>query len=483
MKNIIKTINDLSIGYKVYGVGGFVRDLLINRKPVDIDLAVDKNASKFASAIAKKFKSKVVTLDESNKIYRIMLKNEAVSNIDISLLDGKNIEEDLSRRDFTLNAFAFELKYFDSYKKHLISPNKTALKDLKSKTINMVSKEAFISDPLRMLRAFRFSAELGFKISENTLKQIKKNAALIKKSAGERIKNEFFRTLNSKSASKIILIMDNCGLLGEVFPEIKNMKKAPKKYYYHPGGLFQHSLETMSSVENITNNIDKYFPVSFKYMQEHFSNAEVYSENVNRINLLKFAALFHDSAKPETAKKDGDKMRFLGHDEIGAKKIEEIMKSLKMSKKDISAAVFLVKNHMRPSTLTRKNVVTQKASLKFFRDIGENTPDLLILSMADWHSYKNLKKFSRKELKAQEKSVNKMMDYYYELKNAKPLPKIIDGNIIMKKFGLKPGPWIGNLMKLVVEKQQEGEISDQKAALSLISSKLTQIKKKYKIKL
>ncbi|MCL2799341.1 MAG: HD domain-containing protein [Endomicrobia bacterium] len=481
MNKLIEKINDLSAGYKLYGVGGFVRDLLINRKHADIDLAVDKNAAKFASVLAKKLNAKLVTLDEANKIYRIMLKNEIVSNIDVSLLDGKNIDVDLSRRDFTINAFAFELKYFDCYKKHLISANKTALKDLKSKTVNIVSQDVFIKDPLRMLRAFRFSAELGFKISENTLKQIKKNAGFIKKSAGERIKNEFFRTLNSKSASAIISVMNNCGLLEEIFSEIKIMKKAPKKHYYHPGGLFQHSFETMSCVESILNNTVKYFPDVSNYLLEHFSEQGVYSENVNRINILKFAALFHDSAKPETAVKEGDKMRFFGHEDEGAKKIENTMKSLKMSKKDISNAVFLVKNHMRPSTLTRKNIVTKKASLKFFRDIGENTPDLLILSMADWHSYKKLKKFSSKELKEQEKSASEMMNYYFELKNAKPLPKIIDGNVIMKKFNLKPGPWIGALMKLVVAKQQEGKITEQKDALKLIDSKLTQIKKKYKL--
>ncbi|MDR1695623.1 MAG: HD domain-containing protein [Endomicrobium sp.] len=481
MNKLIEKINALSAGYKVYGVGGFVRDLLINRKHSDIDLAVDKNAAKFAAALAKKFDAKLVTLDEANKIYRIMLKNESVSNIDVSLLDGKSIEEDLSRRDFTVNAFAFELKYFGNYKKYLLNAGKAAFKDLKSKTVSMVSKDVFVKDPLRMLRAFRFSAELGFKISENTLKQIKKNAAFIKKSAGERIKNEFFRTLDSKSAAGLISVMDKCGLLGEIFSEIKAMKKAPKKHYYHPGGLFQHSFETMASVENILNNMNKYFPGALKYLREYFSDKSVYSENVNKANLLKFAALFHDSAKPETAGKEGGKMRFFGHEDEGAKKIENIMKSLKMSKKDISNAVFLVKNHMRPSTLTRNNVVTKKASLKFFRDIGENTPDLLILSMADWHSYKKLKKFSPKELKSQEKSANEMMDYYFELKNAKPLPKIIDGNVIMKKFKLKPGPWIGELMKITLEAQQEGKIKDRKAALKLIDSKLTQIKKKYKI--
>ncbi|MCL2144534.1 MAG: HD domain-containing protein, partial [Endomicrobia bacterium] len=256
-----------------------------------------------------------------------------------------------------------------------------------------------------------------------------------------------------------------------------------KKYYYHPHGLFQHSFETLEAVEDILNNLKKYFPDNYKELEAHFADSENYSENVVKGNLLKFAALFHDNAKPETAKKEGKKMRFFGHEEQGAKKIEEIAQSFKMSKKDTANAKFLVENHMRPSTLTKNNIVTKRAALKFFRDIGENTPDLIILSMADWHSYKKLKVFSPKELKMQENSARVLISQYYEVKNAKPLPKLVDGNILMKKFDLKPGPWLGDLLRFVKEAQQEGKISDKKTALKLISSKIKQIKKKYKLEI
>ncbi len=136
---------------------------------------------------------------------------------------------------------------------------------------------------------------------------------------------------------------------------------------------------------------------------------------------------------------------------------------------------------MRPSTLTRNNIITKKAALKFFRDIGDKTPDLLALSMSDWHSYKKLKVFSHKKLKIQEKSVRELVGYYYELKNAEPLPKIIDGNIIMKRFNLKPGPWIGELLNFPAEAQLEGKIFNTDEALKMVLSKLTYIKKKYKL--
>jgi poly(A) polymerase len=482
MNELIKKINNVSKGYDAYTSGGFVRDLLLGRKHKDIDLIVERDALNYAKKVAAAFKAKLITLDENTETYRIILKDCQVPNIDISLFNGKTIEEDLQNRDFTINAIAFNIKYFKDFKKHIIFPNKNTVTDLKTKTFNVVSTKAFKADPLRMLRAFRFVAEFkGFKLSKKTLTQIKQNAKFIKYVAPERIKNEFFRILTSKNSSELIGIMDRCGLLCEILPEIKVMKKAKKKYYYHSGGLFQHSFETLQSAENILNNLKKYFSENFIEMQAHFNSGESFCENVTREALLKFVALFHDNAKPETATFENGKMHFFEHEEIGANKLKEIMLSLKFGKKDIETATFLVKHHMRLSTLTRNNLVTKKAAMKFFRDIGEASLDLIVLSMADWHSYKSLKIFSQKELKLQEKSAKELIKKYYELKNAKPLPKIIDGDIIMKKFKLPPGPWIGEFLKIVNKAQFEGKISNKNDSLKLVLSKLTHIKKKYKM--
>jgi poly(A) polymerase len=482
IKNIIEKINCLSEGFEVYVVGGFLRDLLLKRKYNDIDLAVNKNVLKYSKKIAEAFKSKLITLDDANETYRVILRDGIIANIDISLFNGDTIEQDLKRRDFTVNAIAFNLKDFKSFRRRIIFPAENGtLRDLKSRTINTVSVESFEADPLRMLRAFRFAGELNFKISQKTFKQIKHNAKLIHNIASERIKDEIFRVLSVKDAASLIKEMDNCGLISEVFYEIKAMKKASKRYYYHQGGLFQHSFETMESAENILNDLKKYFPENYIDLRKHFENNGVFSQNVTRKALLKFAAFFHDNAKPETAKFVDGKMHFFGHEMLGAEKIENIMLSLKFGRKDIETAVFLIKHHMRASTLTRNNPVTKKAALKFFRDIGCNTPDALILSMSDWHSYKKLKVFSSKILKSQEKSARELLKYYYELKNAKPLSKIIDGNVIMEKFNLKPGPWIGELLDLVFESQQEGRISNEPEALKIISLKLASVKKKYKI--
>ncbi|GAB1401631.1 hypothetical protein MASR1M68_05420 [Elusimicrobiota bacterium] len=330
-----------------------------------------------------------------------------------------------------------------------------------------------------MLRAFRFASEFNFVLSKNTFLLIKENADKIKKSAPERIKNELFRVLNNKNATKYIVEMDNAKLLENLFPVISLMKKSAKNFYYHPKGLFQHTIQTLESLEKILDKLNYYFKNSNEKLLKHL-NID-FSENVNKKNLLKFIAIFHDCAKPECAKKVGKKLRFLEHEDAGAKKVAEIMQKLKMSKKEIEYVKEIVKNHMRPSNLLKTGNATEKAKLRLFRDIGENIPDLLILALADWHSYKSLKVYSKKILKMQEKYVSKFIDDYFELLNKTVKVKIVDGNILMKEFSLKPGKIIGILLKLIEEKQTEGLINTQREALLFAKSKLTALQKTYRI--
>ncbi|MDD5020973.1 MAG: HD domain-containing protein [Endomicrobiaceae bacterium] len=481
MREIVKTIQELGsqTNTQVFIVGGYIRDFLLNKKSLDLDIAVSKSAEAFAKKLADKLKGKFIVLDAKNKNYRIaVFNNLKLKYIDISLMLGKKIENDLQKRDFTINALAVSIDKFNNIKNNLIDCC-GGYKDLKSKTINAVSKEIFSQDPLRMLRCFRLAGELNLKISTDTFLLIKKNADKIKKSAPERIKNELFRILNNKNSTNYVIQMDDCKLLENLFPIIASMKRSAKKFYYHPKGLFQHTIQTLESLEKILSKLGNYFKQSESKLLQHLNVN--FSENVNKINLLKFISVFHDCAKPDCAKKVGKKLRFLEHEEVGAEKIAAIMQNLKMSKKEIEYAKDIVKNHMRPSNLLKTGSATERAKLRLFRDIGENIPDLLMLALADWHSYKSLKVYSKKILRMQEKYVSKFVDDYFESLNKTSKIKIIDGNILMKKLHLKPGKLIGELLRLITLKQAEGSINSQKEAILFSKSKLTALQKTYKI--
>lgn len=465
----------------VYVVGGYIRDFLLKKRSLDIDLVVCEKAESFAKKLAKKINGKCFILHSDLQVYRVaVMNNPDIEYIDISLMQGKNIKEDLSKRDFTINALAAKIEDFDNLKKNIIDCF-DGIKDLKNKNIKVVSKTVFNDDPLRMLRAFRFASEYNFKISKETLSLIKKYSSKIVSIAGERIKNELFRILSNKKSSQYIAMIDEIGLLEKIFPVITKMKKSAKNFYYHPNGLFQHCFQTYEALENILVKIDKYFPKSKDILEKHLD--ENFSENVNKKNLLKFIAIFHDCAKPECAKRMDNKMRFLGHEALGSKKTAQIMKNLKMSNKEIDFAKAIISEHMRPSNLAKSEVITNRAQMRLFRDIKENTPDLLILAMSDWHSYKTLKKkiYPKKVLQHQEKSVAKLIFDYFDFINNKPKDKIIDGNILMKEFKLKPGKIIGELLKYINNAYEEGRVKNKQQALTFAKSQLTVLKKKHKI--
>ena len=465
----------------VYVVGGYLRDFLLKKKTLDIDLVVSDKAESFAKKLAKKINGKCFVLHSDLQVYRVaVINNPEIEYIDISLMQGKNIEEDLSKRDFTINSLAIKIECFDNIKKNIIDKF-NGLKDLKKKEIKIVSNKVFDDDPLRILRAFRFASEYNFKIAKETLSLIKKSSSKITTVAGERIKNEFFRILNNKKSSQYIAMIDECGVLEKIFPVITKMKKSAKNFYYHPKGLFQHCFQTYEALEKIFIKLDKYFPKSKDILEQHLN--EKFSENVNKKNLLKFIAIFHDCAKPECAKRMDNKMRFLGHEALGAKKTAQIMKELRMSNKEIDFAKAIISEHMRPSNLAKSEIITNRAQMRLFRDIKENTPDLLIMAMSDWHSYKTLKKkiYPKKVLQQQEKSVAKLIFAYFDFINNKPKDKIVDGNILMKEFRLKPGRIIGELLKNINNAYEEGRIKDKKQALKYAKSQLTVLKKKHKI--
>lgn len=477
IKKVIELAEDTNT--EVFLVGGYIRDFLLKRKTLDIDLVVSKSAESFAKKLAEITDGKYFLLHSDLQVYRVaVFNNQNIQYIDISLMQGKNIEQDLKKRDFTINSLAVKIENFDNIKKNIIDCC-DGIKDLKSKEINVVSKNVFIEDPLRMLRAFRFASEYDFKISKQTLLLIKKYASKISSVAGERIKNELFRILSNKKSSQYISMMDEVKILESIFPVITKMKKSAKKFYYHPKGLFQHCFQTYEALENILIKLDKYFPDTKDLLDRHLNRQ--FSENITGKNLLKFIAIFHDCAKPESAKRVGNKMRFLGHEKLGAKKTEQVMKELKMSNKEINFAKAIISEHMRPSNLAKSEIITNKAQKRLFRNIKENTPDLLILAMADWHSYKTLKIYSKKILKQQEKSVAKLIFNYFDFINNKPKDKIIDGNILMKEFNLKPGKIIGDLLKLINNAYEENRIKDKKSALKFAKSQLTPLKKKYKM--
>jgi poly(A) polymerase len=480
MNELLKTLKKLSNDREIYIVGGWLRDRLLGRPNRDLDIVMQGDPQPYARAVAKALKGTFVKLDEVNRIYRVVLKNRPeLDYIDLARLKGATIREDLGNRDFTINAMALAVTGSEPDMTKIIDPL-AGRRDLSKGIVRVASPRSFADDPLRLLRAFRFASVLGFRIEPATRRRIKKEVGLISESAVERVREELFRILATHDAAAWIKELDSTGLLERIFPEIVTMKRSAKKFYFHPHGLWQHSLETLIGIEAILPRLNTYFPGNGDKVRQHL--AEPLSSGVTRERLLKLIALLHDVAKPSCAQRDGKKMRFIGHESRGAEMTAEIFRRLRLSRKEIRIARNVIAQHMRPASLTQARMLTRRAAARFFRDLGDDALDLLLLALADWHSYKRLKTHAPALLKRQETALEQLVRNYFAEKEKPVRPKLIDGNMIMKKFGLEPGPWIGALLKAVIDGQDSGTVTTEETALACVKKQLTPIKKRYKIK-
>jgi poly(A) polymerase len=484
LAGLIDAVNERSSRNELYVVGGFIRDCLLKRPTGDIDFAVSGDAELFTRNMSRSLKGTFVPLDKENGIYRIVIaRGNSHFNLDFSKLRGNGIENDLSLRDFTVNALA--VRSSDIARgtvrfraENIIDPF-GGIKDIRRKTIRKVSDRIFADDPLRLLRAYRMKAELGFSIETGTVKLIGRCHRRVKLPAAERIKDELMKILACDGSSAVIAELDRQKILGQLIPEIEKMKKSARRFYYHREGLWQHAKESLAALEHILGNLRE-------YAGEHTLRLEEYLKG--RKALLKLSTLLHDVGKPRTARVIGGRTRFFGHENTGETMIGRILERLRMSGSQVQQGKKLVKNHMRPSNLGKVENLTERAVYRYFRDMEDESIELLLLSLADISSYlppfaaRRRGKAKHSDLSKQKKFVKFMIGRYFRYIEKSSEKKLVDGNVVMKKFSLDSGPLIGAILKLIREQQALGKIRLREDALKYIEKRLPKLKKTYKQK-
>jgi len=465
--DLLKKVSAILKPTPVYLVGGFVRDLIRGHASPDIDLATSQNPMRLAERLAKTLGGTAFTLDEERGINRIQLPNGI--RFDLARFKGPTLEQDLLARDFTVNAMALPLdeasRVTPPFANVLIDPT-GGIRDLSQKTIRAVSKRSFRDDPLRILRAFRIAAELGFSIEPATLRLVKRDKALLKKISKERIREELLKLFCVKSSLPQLELMSRAGILQELLPESKPMERTARTYY-GKGGVWKHSLEAFEILEEILGNLGRLFPRCAKpliaYVEEPISGYPRYS-------LLKLSELLHDVGKPKTAKMIGGRLRFFEHEDVGARMTKKILERFRFSSEERDRAGRIVQAHMRPGNLATQPMITDRAIFRFFRDLDDDAMGALLVSLADHLTYVPVRQ--RLKWKTPHERLTKKMVERYFLESEKVSPKkLIDGNTIMKTFSLSPGPLIGEILRAVQESQAIGEISNPGQALSWIKKK------------
>ena len=443
-KNInISIIDTISIeaelsGKEVYLVGGFVRDLILNRRNKDIDIMVVGNGIDFAKLISKKLNKK---LQIFKNFGTAMLKTE---NYDIEFVgarkesyskDSRNpvveqgtLVEDLSRRDFTINSLAISLNK-KNYGEIIDLFSGRADIDKKIIRTPLDPKTTFHDDPLRMMRAARFASQLDFLVDKNNLEFIKSENKRIEIISKERINDELNKILMSKKPSVGLKVLKESGLLELILPEICDLQgideiegKTHKDNFYH----------TLKVLDNICENTENLW--------------------------LRWVALLHDVGKPKT-KKFNKKIgwTFHGHEYVGSKMVDKIFRRLKLPLNEkLKYIKKLILLSSRPIVLSLENI-TDSAVRRLIFDAGDDIDDLLTLCEADITTKnEHLQKKYLNNFKIVREKI-KIVEERDQIRNFQPP---ISGEEIMSSFGLKPCKEIGIIKEYIKEAILNGVISN-----------------------
>jgi poly(A) polymerase len=441
----IGKIADLK-GFEIYLVGGYVRDMLLNKECMDIDILVIGSGIEFAKTVAKSFGNLEIAFYErfgtamikcrNSKIEFVGARRESYSpesrNPDVS---PGSLTDDLSRRDFTINALAVSL----------LSRNFGELIDLFNGLIDLKEglirtplepEKTFMDDPLRMLRAIRFSSTLGFNIDKVTFEGIKTSCERINIISQERITDEIQKILMSSKPSNGFRLLSETGLLNIIFPEIANLSipnsisDGDERKEFHHKDVFLHTLQVLDNIAFESNNL-----------------------------WLRFAGLVHDIGKPKTRLfVKGEGWTFHGHEETGAKMIPEIFKRMRLPFDKIEYIQNLVRLHLRPIALVDEEV-TDSAIRRLIFESGDNIEDLMTLCRADITS-RNMEKVEK--FKRNFEFVEKRIEEVEEKDKIRNFQPQIKGDEIMSIFNLSPGPIIGKLKNALVDAILDGAIKNDR---------------------
>ncbi|MFA7630015.1 MAG: HD domain-containing protein [Candidatus Neomarinimicrobiota bacterium] len=436
-------------GIPAFLVGGFVRDLLLGIPCKDLDIMVLGDGPDFADHVSdalalypvikyERFGTAMIPMEDMaleivsarKEVYRNDSRKPKVESADL--------DQDLMRRDFTINAMAISInsEKFGNF----IDPFH-GLRDMKENRIltPMDPELTFFEDPLRMLRAIRFATRFSFQIEKNTFQAIGKHAERIRIVSWERIRDEFLKILNSNPPSQGMTLLYESGLMQVLFPEIAALQGVETLEGHRHKDVFDHTLKVLDNIAAADGDLH-----------------------------LRLAALFHDIAKPECKRfvpENG--WTFHGHEDAGARMFEHIGKKLRLPTRDIKRISKLIRLHLRPIAVAGEGV-TDSAVRRLMVESGEDINALLTLCRADItsknkervRSYRgNFEKLARRISEVEEKD------------KLRAFQSPLDGTAIMRIFQLKPGPQIGRIKHHIEEAILEGEIANTREAAEIFVEK------------
>jgi poly(A) polymerase len=449
---------------RVWLVGGAVRDELLARtaRPApDYDMAVEGDARELARALGHAADGHAFLLSEEFGAWRVKGR-EAEWQVDLTPLVGESLEQDLRRRDLTINAIARPLGGVE-----LIDPYGGAA-DISARTLRAVGPGSFSSDPLRIVRLARFQAELGFEVEPGTERLAGSSSPKLVEVPGERVFQELQQLISADGVLNGLALLQRVGAVEALLPELHALRGVQQSDFHHLD-VYEHTLATLAEVLELEREPEPVFGVGAS-AQLRVVLSEPLANELTRGQALRFGALLHDIAKSRTrAVSPEGRVSFFNHDSVGAAMTVEILGRLRASERLATHVAALTRQHLRLGFLVHERPLSRRAVYRYLSTCAPVEVDVTVLSVAD-----RLATLGRNH----EVAVAKHVELAHQILpaalayRADPPKPPIRGDQLAKEIGLTPGPRIGELLAELTEATYAGEIETEQQAITYVREQM-----------
>jgi tRNA nucleotidyltransferase/poly(A) polymerase len=446
-------------------VGGAVRDELLGRETEDLDVVVDGDVEVAARALGRRARGPAFELSEEFGAWRVIGPGRRW-HVDLSRVQGSSIEDDLTRRDLTINAIAQPLQGGP-----LLDPLGGAA-DLRAGVLRMAGPRAFTDDPLRTLRLVRFATELGMDPEPATRAAAREGAADIATTSPERVFAELRRIIVADRAIEGLELLADVGLTEHVLPELARLRGVEQNRYHHLDVL-DHTIAVLSETIRLERDPGGVLGDESLDGPLRAFLAQPLADDLTRAGALRFGALLHDAAKPETQVRDesGEVLGFPAHAELGAGVSRAALERLRASERLRAHVAALARHHLRLGFLVHEAPLDRRAMHRYLVATHPVEVDVSLLSVADRLATRGRKAevAIARHLEVARAVLPEALTYA----DARRLPPLVRGDQLAAALDLEPGPEIGRLLAVVAEARYAGEVATPEDALELARREMT----------
>jgi putative nucleotidyltransferase with HDIG domain len=445
-----------SLGDGAWAVGGGVRDALLGRPVADLDVAVAGHAGQAAATLARAHSATRFRLSRAFGAWRVQ-GGELPYQVDITPLQGPDLDEDLGRRDLTVNALALPV----AAAPRVIDPH-GGLGDLEARRLRAVRDSAFADDPVRLLRLARLAEQLGFAIDPDTARTARRDAARVWDAPGERLADELAAIARLRHPDRAFARLDEVGALGALVPQLDASRGLDQSAYHH-ADVLGHTLDVVRHAADLVADPEPVFRSRAGRVAAVM--AEPLADELTRGQALMLPALLHDMAKPATrAVTPEGRITFMGHDRLGAEMADELMRRLRTSTRLREFVVRCVRMHLPLGFMVHRTPLSLREIDRYLRATAPWQVEIIVLTVADRLATQG-PRTSESAIRRHLVLAREMMDAHFSLEDRGPIRPLLAGDEAAEALGRAPGPWLGALLEALREEQVVGAVRTREQAL------------------